>query len=76
MRSRLKTYEDNQSVKTVRQTPESSGVACTELDCPGEMMIRVPHQGHYSSGNKGEPGAIKTELLRAICSECGWLGWV
>lgn len=73
---KLKNYETHQKEVVPETEKLPSGVACTEPKCKGEMMIQVPHQGHYSSGRKGEPGAIKTDLLRAICGECGWLGWV
>lgn len=73
---KLKAYEKNQELKTIREAPESSGVACTEPKCPGELMISVPHQVHYSVGRAGEPGAIKSGLVRAACGECDWRGWV
>jgi len=72
----LRTYVENSSLKSTREEPEASHVACDEKDCKGEMMITVPHIEHYSVGRPGEAGAIKTELLRASCGECGWLGWV
>jgi len=89
---KLKTYNSNQKKRAPKETkPESSGVACTEKrlvngrwrKCPGEMMISVPHEPHYSQGRAGEPGAIKSGLKRAVCNHvddkrkaCGWRGWV
>jgi len=81
----LKTYSSNQKKKTPKEDDrEPSGVACTEKhlidkrwrNCKGEMMIVQPIEEHYAKGRAGEPGAVKTSLKRAVCSECNWKGWV
>lgn len=59
----LKKYKANQ--KTKKQETKSSGVACDEKGCKGEMMIKIPEETHPQLG-----------LKRAVCNECGWLGWV
>ena len=73
----LSKYTTNQKKKApIALAPEPSGVACDEKDCEGEMMIVQPVEEHYSKGRAGEPGAIKSPLKRAKCSECSWRGWV
>lgn len=74
--ARLKTYEERQAEAATPQGREPSGVMCTENYCRGEMMIVVPHEEHYVKGKPGESNAIKSGLLRAICGNCGWKGWV
>ena len=63
--SKLKSYKKNQELKTIKEAPRPSGIACTEPDCPGEMMIGQPDVNHP-----------KLDLKRAKCGVCGWLGWV
>ena len=74
--TKLKKYHDHQKEKQPARISESSGVACTEINCPGEMMKQVPYEEHYSHGRLGETGAIKSGMVRAICNVCGWRGWV
>lgn len=63
----LKKYEEAQREKVpAPPEPTPSGVGCTELKCPGEMMHVEPRVNHPEL--KG--------LQRAICGECGWRGWV
>lgn len=62
----LKTYVANQKAKTPKpQTPTSSGTACGEKKCKGEMMWREPREIHPEL----------PELNRADCATCGWMGW-
>lgn len=65
----LKKYKDNQSEKITAKAPEASGVACTEKDCKGELMIQRPAIYQENRGSR-------TGLKRAICGVCGWMGWV
>lgn len=66
-KKKLKKYNENIDVKLPeKKEPISSGVACDEKNCPGEMMIQVPEVWHPQ---------LK-ELRRAVCSDCGWKGWV
>lgn len=75
--TKLKKYETNIKNKMPeKREPIPSGVGCSEKDCKGEMMITQPFEDHYSFGRRGEPGAIKSGLKRAVCSKCGWRGWV
>jgi hypothetical protein len=64
--SKLKAYDQHQK-ETVPgpEAPLPSGIACTESDCPGEMMIVQPEQKHP-----------ELPLRRALCGRCGWRGWV
>ena len=65
---KLKSYEESQKEKkaTLAKPKGKSGVACTEKKCNGEMLFFEPETRHpeYS------------ELKRAACGKCGWLGWV
>lgn len=63
---KLKKYKDHQEkVSPITEKPASSGVACDEKKCKGEMMIHQPEVNHP-----------ELTLKRASCGECGWLGWV
>lgn len=62
----LKKYATNQRKVLPKDKKESSGVACDEKKCDGEMMIDLPVSQH--------PEIPK--LRRAQCGVCGWLGWV
>ena len=64
--AKLKSYEENQRIKApAKLSPMSSGVACTEKKCKGEMMIVQPVINHP-----------QLPLKRAICNKCKWRGWV
>lgn len=73
---KLKSYEESQALKTIREAPDPTGVACTETKCKGEMMWMKPREVHYQFGRAGEPDAVKSGMFRAVCGECGWRGWV
>jgi len=62
----LKKYTDNQNEKVELIEFQSSGVACDEVKCDGEMMIPLPIKWHTELN----------KLRRAKCAQCGWLGWV
>lgn len=74
MSKKLKEYNRVQAGKVPKQEEEPSGVACP--NCDGEMMIQLPEEEHYVKGRRGEKGAVKSDLVRAICSKCKWKGWV
>jgi hypothetical protein len=62
----LKEYSKHQKeVVPKKETPKSSGVACAEKKCKGEMMIWQPEINHP-----------ELPLKRVSCGECGWKGWV
>ena len=69
---KLKKYNTHQKTKLPKKKTEPSGVACDEKKCKGEMMIQLPIVEHYSEGRAGEPGAVKSDLRRAVCDTCGW----
>ncbi len=63
----LRPYEEVQAERTpVTEPLTPTGVACTELECDGEMGWLNPRQGHAQ---------IRT-LNRAYCMICGWRGWI
>ena len=63
----LKKYNQNINKKIPQEKkPVSSGVACSEVNCKGEMLIKAPEIKHPE---------IPT-LKRAVCGKCGWRGWV
>ena len=62
----LKKYNKNMKNKMPKkEKPISSGVACDGKKCKGEMMVQVPETIHP-----------QLKLKRAVCSKCGWRGWV
>jgi hypothetical protein len=64
MTDKLRPYEESQEATPVEWI--ESGIACTEKDCPGEMMIRSPVTKHPQLRS----------LVRAYCGICQWRGWV
>ena len=67
MTNMLKKYGEHQKeVVPTPEKPKSSGVACDELKCFGEMMVEQPEEKHPEM----------PQLKRASCGKCGWRGWV
>jgi len=63
----LKKYGEHQKkVVPTPEKPKSSGVACDEPKCSGEMMIKQPEVNHPEM----------PQLKRAVCGKCSWRGWV
>ena len=66
MPNKLKKYDDAAAEKQPDLVPPvASGVACDEPKCKGEMGYPQPAKRHPEL-----PG-----LTRAVCGECGWVGW-
>lgn len=63
----LKTYAAAQE-KAVENTYVASGYQCQ--NCEGEMMIQHPIIEGWLNAD------TKNDLVRAVCAECGWRGWV
>jgi len=72
--TKLKDYDANMENRVPKPKPPlPSGIACTEKKCKGEMMIIVPEQNHPELPH---PDEKLPPLKRAVCSKCGWRGWV
>ncbi len=88
----LKAYASGQKKVEEMYTFTPSGYACSDhvervdektgkkkkikddagnyLPCPGEMMIQHPIKEGWLNAD------TKNDLVRAVCAECGWRGWV